>query len=38
MLVLTCNDSQVQRARKLMEKAWEKGQPWETLLDAEFIG
>jgi hypothetical protein len=29
---------QVQRARKLMEKVWETGQPWETLVDAEFIG
>lgn len=29
---------QVQRARRLMEKVWETGQPWEMLVDAEFIG
>ncbi|KAB5580535.1 c6 zinc finger domain-containing protein [Coniochaeta sp. 2T2.1] len=29
---------QVQRARRLMEKVWETGRPWETLVDAEFIG
>ncbi|KAB5536372.1 fungal-specific transcription factor domain-containing protein [Coniochaeta sp. 2T2.1] len=29
---------QVQRARRLMEKVWETGKPWETLVDAQFIG
>ncbi|OIW35264.1 hypothetical protein CONLIGDRAFT_48738 [Coniochaeta ligniaria NRRL 30616] len=29
---------QVQRARRLMEKVWETGQPWEMLVDTEFIG
>lgn len=32
------NVCQVHRARKLMEKVWETGRPWETLVDAEFIG
>ncbi|KAK7951481.1 uncharacterized protein PG986_007209 [Apiospora aurea] len=28
----------VRKARKLMMKVWETGQPWETLLSTEFIG
>ncbi len=30
--------TQVNRARSLMQKVWEIGQPWETLLSTEFIG
>lgn len=30
--------TQVSDARKLMEKVWQEGQPWETLLSTEFIG
>ncbi|KAH8883954.1 C6 zinc finger protein [Thozetella sp. PMI_491] len=30
--------TQVSGARKLMEKVWREGQPWETLLSTEFIG
>ncbi|KAK8082048.1 hypothetical protein PG996_000829 [Apiospora saccharicola] len=30
--------TQVRKARKLMLKVWETGQPWETLLSTEFIG
>lgn len=29
---------QVQKAKSLMKKVWETGQPWETLLSTEFIG
>lgn len=32
------NKKQVRKARKLMMKVWETGQPWETLLSTEFIG
>ncbi|KAH8675343.1 fungal-specific transcription factor domain-containing protein [Xylariales sp. PMI_506] len=28
----------VYKARRLVEKVWETGQPWETLLSTEFIG
>ncbi|KAK8114684.1 uncharacterized protein PG998_000820 [Apiospora kogelbergensis] len=30
--------TQVRKARRLMLKVWETGQPWETLLSTEFIG
>ncbi|KAF6841132.1 cyclophilin type peptidyl-prolyl cis-trans isomerase/CLD [Colletotrichum plurivorum] len=30
--------TQVQKARRLMERVWETGQPWEPLLCTEFIG
>ncbi|KAK3945264.1 fungal-specific transcription factor domain-containing protein [Diplogelasinospora grovesii] len=30
--------TQVSSARRLMEKVWERGQPWDTLLSTEFIG
>ncbi|ORY62262.1 fungal-specific transcription factor domain-containing protein [Pseudomassariella vexata] len=28
----------IHRSRRLMEKVWETGQPWETVLSTEFIG
>ncbi|KAI1814601.1 fungal-specific transcription factor domain-containing protein [Poronia punctata] len=30
--------SQVHNARRLMQKAWQTGKPWETLVSTEFIG
>ncbi|KEY65584.1 hypothetical protein S7711_11379 [Stachybotrys chartarum IBT 7711] len=35
---LTHDLLQVHRARTLMEKSWQQGRPWETLVDNEFIG
>lgn len=35
---LPADETQVQQARKLMEKVWETGQPWEALVETEFIG
>ena len=29
---------QVREARRLMERVWESGMPWETLVDGEFVG
>jgi hypothetical protein len=29
---------QVQRARTLMQKVWDTGKPWETLVSGEFVG
>ncbi|MCJ1405220.1 hypothetical protein MMC11_008447 [Xylographa trunciseda] len=30
--------TQIRKARKLMEKVWETGKPWETLVQGEFFG
>ncbi|MCJ1391147.1 hypothetical protein MMC18_004009 [Xylographa bjoerkii] len=30
--------TQIRQARKLMEKVWETGKPWETLVQGEFFG
>jgi hypothetical protein len=30
--------SQVQRGRTLMQKVWDTGKPWETLVSGEFVG
>jgi hypothetical protein len=31
-------DAQVHNARRLMQRAWQTGKPWETLVSTEFIG
>jgi hypothetical protein len=30
--------SQVSKARTLMQKVWDTGKPWETLVSGEFFG
>jgi len=30
--------SQVNKARTLMQKVWNTGKPWETLVSGEFVG
>lgn len=38
MTVSTTGMGQALKARKLMERVWTEGAPWETLLTSEFIG